>query len=454
MPGGPPGPPLFPTFAWASQSEALPAGGGFQNDAYAVAAFPDGSSVATGYFESQAVFGSTTLTSAGAQDIWLARYDPSGNVVWAKRAGGSADDAGGGVAVVGATIVVGGDFQGSATFGPGEPGQAVIASVGIQDLFVAQYGGDGTFQSIKQVGGSDAVLGAASVAPCGSNGSTLVAGFVYRQASTPGTVTFGSGEPNQTTLVAPVILHGGGFLARYNSDLTLAWAKEPTATDSFDVSRMGAFTDGSSVVAGTFSGTATFGAGEAHQTVLTSTVGTTFFLARFAPDGTLVWAKQANGEAFGRSVAALPDGTTIVGGDFRTTTVFGPGEPHETSLVPSSDDMFVARFDVDGALLWAQDPGAGEIEGAAALADGTALLCGEMATEALWLGRVSPGGALVSSTAIQATSLDHPFARALATVPDGTAILVGQFGAATLTFPGSGMLSRVGGGDIFIGRFQ
>src|ERR1044071_3870889 len=52
-----------------------------------------GNSYATGYFRSASLsFGSTTLTNAGNEDIFLVKYDPSGNVLWAKQAGGPTQD--------------------------------------------------------------------------------------------------------------------------------------------------------------------------------------------------------------------------------------------------------------------------------------------------------------------------------------------------------------------------
>ncbi|MBI3656974.1 MAG: SBBP repeat-containing protein [Acidobacteria bacterium] len=60
-----------------------------------------------------------TLTcSSGREDIFLAKYDAAGNVLWARRAGGSDDDLANGVAVDGSgNAYVTGFFDGTATFG-------------------------------------------------------------------------------------------------------------------------------------------------------------------------------------------------------------------------------------------------------------------------------------------------------------------------------------------------
>ena len=43
----------------------------------------------TGYFKSPTItFGTTTLTNAGSNDVFIVKYDATGNVLWAKSAGG------------------------------------------------------------------------------------------------------------------------------------------------------------------------------------------------------------------------------------------------------------------------------------------------------------------------------------------------------------------------------
>src|SRR5262245_61841127 len=53
-----------------------------------------GNSYVAGTFTSQATFGSgggnTVLTSVGGKDMFLAKYDVNGNLLWARGAGGTA----------------------------------------------------------------------------------------------------------------------------------------------------------------------------------------------------------------------------------------------------------------------------------------------------------------------------------------------------------------------------
>jgi len=101
----------------------------------------------TGEFGGSATFGpgetnETTLVSAGAGDIFVAKYNPSGDLVWARQAGGSGFDVGFCIAVDGSgNSYVTGKFSGSATFGPGETNETTLVSAGFVDIFIAKISG-------------------------------------------------------------------------------------------------------------------------------------------------------------------------------------------------------------------------------------------------------------------------------------------------------------------------
>ncbi|MEK6616208.1 MAG: hypothetical protein AABZ32_08880, partial [Bacteroidota bacterium] len=77
-----------PNYLWAKSA------GGTSNDyATSVTADASGNIIAAGSFVSPTItFGSTTLTNAGSVDMFFVKYDPSGNVLWAKSAGGTSYD--------------------------------------------------------------------------------------------------------------------------------------------------------------------------------------------------------------------------------------------------------------------------------------------------------------------------------------------------------------------------
>jgi hypothetical protein len=264
----------------------------------------------------------------------------SGSLNWAKRAGGSDFENGLGITTLSDNSTnVTGEFLGSATFGPGEPNQTVLTSDGnYYDIFIARYDPDGTLAWAKRAGGasSDFSYGITTL----SDNSTVVTGRFQ------GSATFGPGEPNQTVLTSAGLYDI--FIARYNPDGTLAWAKRAGGASGDSGQGITTLLDNSTVVTGLFEGSATFGPGEPNQTVLTSAEGWDIFIARYNPDGTLAWAKHAGGASdfdIGIGITTISDNSTVVTGQFWGEATFGPDEPNQTVLTSAGDwDIFVARF--------------------------------------------------------------------------------------------------------------
>jgi uncharacterized repeat protein (TIGR01451 family) len=111
-----------------------------------------------------------------------------------------------------------------------------------------------------------------------ANGNSWVTGSFF------GLATFGAGEPGETTLVG---LHDGVFsadmfLAGYTPNGSLLWATEAGGSAPDSGYGVAVDTAGNGSVTGSFSGSATFGAGEVNQTILTSGDMASIFLATYS----------------------------------------------------------------------------------------------------------------------------------------------------------------------------
>jgi len=66
----------------------------------------------TGIFSSPSLaFGTSTLTNIGIANVFVAKYDANGNVLWAKKAGGTSADGGSGISSYTGGVYVSGDFN-------------------------------------------------------------------------------------------------------------------------------------------------------------------------------------------------------------------------------------------------------------------------------------------------------------------------------------------------------
>ena len=99
---------------WANQA----GGTGYDDTGYSIAVDANGNSYVTGSFFGSATFGTTTLTCSGNFGIFVAKMDINGNWLWAKQAMGTYSNYGNDIAVdANGNSYVTGYFWGNATFG-------------------------------------------------------------------------------------------------------------------------------------------------------------------------------------------------------------------------------------------------------------------------------------------------------------------------------------------------
>jgi len=451
------------------------AGGSSFEECMGITTLSDNSTVVTGSFEGTATFGpgeinQIILTSAGGfyeQDIFIARYNLDGTLAWAKRAGGYSADTGYGIiALSDNSTVVTGYFETSCTFGPGEPNQTVLTSAGDRDIFIARYNPDGTLAWAKRAGGLSDDFGSGITTL--SDNSTVVTGY-FRESA-----TFGSGEPNQK-----VLWSAGGtdvFITRYSPDGTLSWAKRAGGS-SFDYGNgITVLSDNSTVVTGEFTDSATFGPDEPNEKVLWSAGYNDIFIARYNPDGTLAWAKHAGGSSsdYSHGITTLSDNSTVVTGCFYESATFGPDEPNEEVLWSAgSNDIFIARYNPNGTLTWAKSAGGtsfGDVgQGITTLSDNSTVVTGTFRGSAtfstppltsaggsdIFIAQYNPDGTLAWAKRAGGTSDDCGLG--ITRLLDNSTVVIGNFfGTAIfgLGEPNETVLISAAYSDIFIARFE
>jgi uncharacterized protein (AIM24 family) len=219
----------------------------------------------TGDYNGTVDFGSGSLQSAGAGDVFVTKLDENAGPGWSKSFGdaqsgdvqiqiarGVATDAAG-------NVVVTGEFAGTVDFGKGP-----IQSAGGGDVFVVKLDADGGPVWSKHFGDA-ADQHAAGVALDGASNVLLAGSF-------NGALDFGDG---------PIQSAGGGdiFAGKLDSGGVSQWGKR--FGDAKSQSARGIATDaaGKMLVIGSFAGSVDFGEGVS----LSSAGGTDVFVAAFGP---------------------------------------------------------------------------------------------------------------------------------------------------------------------------
>ena len=317
--------------------------GGTDNDyIYSVATDGSGNVYVTGYYKSSSlIFGTTTLTNtnAGKADMFIVKYDGSGNVLWAKNTGGTEDDYSYSVATDGSgnVYVTGYFYSSSITFGTTT---LTNTSSGNADMYIVKYDGNGNVLWAKSAGGTYSD-GGNKVTTDGS-GNVYLTGFYFNSS-----ITFGS-----TTLT-----NTGSddiFIVKYDSNGNILWAKSAGGT-SDDISKSIAV-DGSGNVylTGYFnSSTITFG-----STTLTNKGAYDAFIVKYDNNGNVLWAKSAGGSAYDYSSDISTDnsGNVYITGYFSSTFI-SFGTKSFTNTGSTTYDMYIVKYDSSGNILWAKSAG-------------------------------------------------------------------------------------------------
>ena len=146
-------------------------------------------------------------------------------------------------------------------------------------------------------------------------------------------------------------VHDGVFLAKLNPAGDVLWARGfHGRLNDFDQDA-----EGNCFLVGDFNGTLTLG-----TNLLTSRGSSDFYVARFDRYGTPLWVRQAGGAGWDHSPAVSLDqnGNVFMSGFFFDPIDFGPQQLTSRGFT----DLFIARYNRHGKFFWAQQFGGANYE--------------------------------------------------------------------------------------------
>jgi len=268
---------------------------------------------------------SNVVTSASGQFVWarqVANVAPSGASV---VMGTAADSAG--------NVVAAGYLNGTVNLGGG-----TTTTAGRTDIFVVKNSNNGAYLWSVHIGGvnDDQATGVA----VDSGGNIYVTGYFS------GTVDFGFGA---VTVGNPAI-----FLLKLSAQGVPIWCRQFGGSQGVNTGYAVAVDGHDNVVITGYYGY--FGSGVDFGTgLLSSAGGRNIFVAKYAPDGTALWARGVGGSSsdmdWGTSIAVdRRDDSVLVTGNFTGSVNFGGGALSSAG----GRDIFLAKYSSGGSYVWAQ----------------------------------------------------------------------------------------------------
>ena len=410
---------------------------------------PAGNMLVAGFFTGTVNLGGGSITSAGT-DIFLAKYSPTGQYLWAIHTGNAGSNSALGVAAdSNGNVVITGQFQNTLNFGCGSLSSALASSY---DIFVAKYSATGTCQWSKSFGSGNDDSGYGVAVDASNN--VIVTGVFVGRVSFGGTALYSSNSSSGNST----------FVAKYAPDGTHVWSKSfsPTTSNNGPDAGYAVAVDGSGnvLVTGSFQGTEYF---DGVTGITSSGLSEDIYVAKLAAaNGSYQWVRSFGntGSDRGYGVAVDGSGNVVITGYFAGSVGFGGGVPL-TSAGPMN--VFLARYSPAGAYEWAQAfTGTGVNTGYGVAVDGSnnVIVTGSFQTTTnfggalltslgrsdIFVAKYSPAGGVLWAHRYGSTSDDIGYR--VAADGSGNAVATGYF-AGSVSFGGSS-LSSAGSVDIYV----
>lgn len=342
------------TFQWAKSTNKE-----YDGNAQDIATDALGNVYITGTFSSSTIkFGDIILNKVSASsgtDVFIAKFDKNGNVLWAKNTsilkyvqGSSiaiATDANSNVFITGAFDVAAANFNGTIL---------THTSVGSSsDIFIVKYDAQGNLLWAKNTGYTNTVW-VYDIAT-DTKGNALITGSFSNAPLAFGNISI------------PSFANVNPFLVKYDPSGNVIWAKGATQTKFSGVTvwGYGVATDANDNIfitgdyAKTSSSNLSFG-----KYSLPICNGRNLYVVKYDNLGNELWAKASAGNTYGGvqatgfDVTADLNGNCIVTGSFNIPTInFGTITLTNSSTINDISEIFVLKYNSSGNEVWAKKAG-------------------------------------------------------------------------------------------------
>jgi len=265
------------------------------------------------------------LTPIGGWDAFVAKYDPNGNLVWAKQFGGPGDTVPRSDVLEidgNNNVIVCGNFNNTVDFDPG-PNTFNITSTAHIQSFIVKLNSSGELIWALQFGNSPVVYSGSNIADvkCDRQGN------IYLVGNFSGVCDFDPG-PGNYTLQGPSFSEG--YISKLDASGQFVWAKRigNTTNDYHDIARSWGIdldNDNNVYTVGHFTGTFDFDPGPNSHLITSSHYD--WYVLKLNGQGDLVWVAIMGGSDLdaGYDVATDNAGSVYTVGNIGPVADMDPG---------------------------------------------------------------------------------------------------------------------------------
>ena len=281
----------------------------------------------------------TIIGPVGGYDIFIAKYEPSGNLLWVKTLDGpgfntsydlAVDDQGG--------VFVTGAFNGTMNFNT--DGLQELTSGTFSDTFVVRFDADGTFDYVFSIHGEGSCAGHAI--ELDGDGNVYVSGILSDASD------FDPSAETVNLLLDP----GGFYLAKYTAEGDYMWAWGVTGTGGTDCKDMAVSSGGDVYLTGLFQQEVDFDPGPGIN--LYNSVDVDSYIMKVNNEGEHQWALvfTGNGNDVTFATELDNDENIYIAGRYVSEIDLDPTSGEVLASSTDNADAFVTKLDSDGNYLW------------------------------------------------------------------------------------------------------
>jgi hypothetical protein len=410
-----------------------------------------------------------SLTAIGNSDIFLSKYDPSGNLLWVKQMGGiGSQDFGHAIVIDNAGFpCITGIFSGTTDFDPNAGSLNISSNGGSTDIFIAKYDGNGNVVWAKAIGSATATDVSYDIDVDASNN-------VYSTGQLYGPIDV---DPGPFTNI--MAASGGGmkdaFILKLDANGNYVWAK--LFGSLFDDGSRSIHIDsfGNTWCSGFYAVTTDFDPGPGVYNVNGSS-GYSGFILALDPVGNFanVMTFLSSSQVIVEEITTDPTGNIYTTGYVNGTGDFDPGVFNYNLTSIAANDVFVSKLDPTGSFLWAKLMGgagndlcfglaidednniytSGTFAGSADFDPGTgSYILSSMGVSDIFISKLDPSGNFQCAGAIGGANINGSQCAWIDGAGDllvtGSYTGVADFDPNTTTYT----LSATGTNEIFIGKY-